>query len=100
MRLGVNNERQPVWENATRLLSEWQRQESVSQLGQTAFALGLLLRCAAMQKTQYEKLLKDANLSERDCQDLLGLLHSIAPAHLQWALTWAELLIVHSSKGI
>jgi len=99
-RLGVNNERQPLWENAARLFGEWQRQKSVSQLGQTAFALGLLLRCAAIQKTQYEKLLKDANLSERDCQDLLGLLHRIAPAHLQWALTWAELLVIHSPKGI
>ncbi len=98
-RRGTNNTRYPFWSGAARLLTIWQRQSSVSQFGQVAFALGLLLRCAAIQQAQFHKLLKDANLSEVDCRDTLTLLNTIAPEHVQWGLTWAELLILHSPQG-
>jgi len=98
-RMGINNERWPFWSSATRLFTMWQRQETVSQLGQISLALGLLLRCAAYQTSQFYKLLNDANLTEQDCQTTLAQLNRISPEHVQWGLTWAELLILHSPKG-
>ena len=86
----------PFWANADRLLVAWSNNEEVSQLGQAVFSLGVLLRTAANNRTQYRKLLKDASLSELDVQNLLAEIDKTAPAHLQWGLTWAELLYQHS----
>jgi len=97
-RMGTNNPQYPFWSSATRLLSVWHNQKTVSDLGKITIAFGLLLRSAAVQQKQFRKLLKDANLSEKDCKELLSLLNNNAPNHLQWGLTWAELLIIHSPQ--
>jgi len=97
-RIGTNNPHQLFWSSATRLLTMWHNQKRVSDLGKIAVAFSLLLRAAVIQQKQFHKLLKDANLSEKDCQNMLSLLNDNAPKHLQWGLTWAELLIVHSPQ--
>jgi len=97
-RMGTNNPQYPFWSSATRLLSVWHNQKRVSDLGKITVAFSLLLRSAAVQQKQFRKLLKDANLSEKDCKELLSLLNNDAPNHLQWGLTWAELLIMHSPQ--
>ncbi|HRQ41840.1 MAG TPA: DNA-directed RNA polymerase subunit alpha C-terminal domain-containing protein [Chloroflexota bacterium] len=96
-RFGTENTNQPYWASAARLLGEWRHQHSVSEFGQTIFALSTLLRAAALRPKQFSRLIKDASLSERDVQELLAELNQKAPEHLQWGLTWAELLMVHSS---
>lgn len=96
-RFGMENTNQPYWASASRLLSDWRHHRSVSEFGQTIFALSTLLRAAAIRPKQYYRLLKEASLSEKDVQELLAGLNQTVPDHVQWGLTWAELLIVHSS---
>ena len=56
----------------------------------------MVLRLAAYDGLEFRKLLTKVELSEVDIQSLLAELHRISAAHLQWGLTWAELLIIHS----
>lgn len=96
-RFGMENTNQPYWASASRLLGDWRHQHSVSEFGQTLFALCALLRAAAIRPKQYYRLIKEASLSEKDVQELLAELNQTAPNHVHWGLTWAELLMVHSS---
>ena len=83
--------------SANRLLARWANEERVSRSGRQIVALGLLLRLAAAHPHAYFRLLKRFNLSEGDMQALLEEIAAWSPAHLAWGLTWAELLIRHSS---
>ena len=96
LRYGTNSEDASLWASAARLLSQWYERKDVSELGQVAFALGMLLRTASYNPRRYRRLLKNANLSNMDVQNLLADLNRTAVAHLEWGLTWAELLILHS----
>ncbi|MEZ4514743.1 MAG: sigma factor-like helix-turn-helix DNA-binding protein [Chloroflexota bacterium] len=98
-RYGMDSEPLGFWGSVARLLSRWQGEENVegvSVLGQTAVALGILLRTAAYQPNLFDKLRKEANLAEMDVHRLLADLNQNAPEHVQWGLTWAELLYRHS----
>ncbi len=96
LRYGTNSEEASLWASASRLLSQWYEHKDVSELGQAAFALGMLLRTASYNPRRYRRLLRNANLSEMDAQNLLADLNRASVAHLHWGLTWAELLILHS----
>ena len=95
-RYGNNNKPTSFWASATRLLNAWYQTEEVTLFGQTVMALGILLRSAAYYPRNFHRLRKNANLSELDIQNLLTWLNETAVAHIQWALTWAEMLKVHS----
>lgn len=84
------------WASAARLLRAWHQEGGVTLLGQATLALSVLLRTAAYQPRAFEKLRKEASLSETDCKQLLAELNQMAPEHLQWGLTWAEILYLHS----
>lgn len=86
--------------SANRLLSRWGREGCVSRSGQQIVALGLLLRLAAIHPYAYYRVLKRSHLSEGDVQALLAEIATRSPAHLTWGLTWAELLIRHSSGPV
>jgi hypothetical protein len=96
LRYGTNSEEASLWASSARLLSRWYEHKDVSEVGQAVFALGMLLRTASYNPRRYRRLLKNANLSEMDAQNLLADLNRTSVAHLQWGLTWAELLILHS----
>lgn len=98
-RYGENHEPTPFWASVTRLLRVWHQNQEVSLLGQTAVAFGILLRTAAYQPHRFRKICKNASLSELDVQNLLAMLNETAVSHLHWALTWAELLKIHSFDG-
>jgi hypothetical protein len=83
--------------SASRLLAEWQQNGEVSPLGQSVFALGVLLRMAGYNVNGYRGLLKNGALTEADVQQMLMEVNSAAPQHLEWGLMWAELLVVHSN---
>ncbi|MCB9431126.1 MAG: hypothetical protein H6668_03995 [Ardenticatenaceae bacterium] len=98
-RYATDSEPLSFWGSVARLLSQWQGEqnvEGVSVLGQTAVALGILLRTAAYQPNLFDKLRKEANLAEMDVRGLLADLNQIVPEYVQWGLTWAELLYRHS----
>lgn len=97
IRLGESSAVRSPMASASRLLAEWQQNGGVSQLGQSVFALGVLLRMAAYNVNAYRGLLKNCALTELDVQQMLSEVNSVAPHHLKWALTWAELLVVHST---
>jgi hypothetical protein len=97
-RLGTASDALPYWASAFCLLDDWQKKQSVSLFGQMAFALGALLRAAARHPKPYHRLLNEAALSEKDVQELLQNLNNQSPEHVQWGLTWAELLMQHSSR--
>lgn len=88
----------PLWASAARLLSTWHQSSAVTVLGQVALAFAVLLRSAAYQPQAFKKLRKDASLSESDCQQLVADFNQFIPNHLQWGLTWAELLYLHSHE--
>lgn len=92
----TSDQRSPL-ASASRLLAEWQQNGEVSPLGQSVFALGVLLRMAAYNVNAYRGLLKNCLLTEIDVQQMLSEVSSVAPQHLEWGLTWAELLVVHST---
>lgn len=96
IRYGTNSADTSAWVCAARLLNRWRSDKSVSQLGQSALAFGLLIRSAAYSQRQFQKLCKDANLLEKDVKVLLAELNTTSAAHLQWGITWAELLFLHS----
>lgn len=89
----------PLWASAARLLMTWQQQKDVTPLGQAAFALAVLLRTAAYKPHAFKTIRKDASLSEADCQQLLADFNKLLPDHLQWGLTWAELLYCHNPRS-
>ena len=93
---GTSDERSPL-ASASRLLEEWEQTGEVSPFGQAAFALGMLLRTAAHNVNAYRGLLKSCALAEADVQRMLNEIDRVAAAHLEWGLTWAELLVVHSA---
>lgn len=82
--------------SASRLLEGWQQSNTITPLGQAAFALGVALRMPITHQKQFYKLLKEANLTEKKLQTILAELNQVAPQHVQWGLTWAELLAQHS----
>lgn len=88
----------PLWASAARLLSTWHQSGEVTVLGQVALAFAVLLRTAAYQPQAFKKLRKDASFSEADCQQLVADFNQFIPDHLQWGLTWAELLYLHSQE--
>jgi len=100
MQYGSDREEASPWASAVRLLSQWQADKSVSELGQLTLALGILVRTAAYDHQQFYKLLAHANLVESSVKDLLAAIHKASIAHLQWGMTWAELLILHSPGKI
>lgn len=87
------------WASAARLLEQWNADDSVSKFGQSVFPLAMLLRTAAYEQQEFCRILTDSLLSENLIKNLLSEINEISPLHLQWALTWAELLIVHSPTG-
>ena len=98
IRLGdTSDERSPL-AATSRLLAEWQQDGEVSPLGQSVFALCVLLRMAAHNVNAYRSMLKNCALVEFDVQKMLHEVNGIAPIHLEWGLTWAELLVVHSAR--
>jgi len=96
MRYGTNSADTSSWACAARLLNSWSIDKSISQLGQSVLAFGLLIRSAAHSQRQFQKLCKDVNLSDKDVQVLLADLNKTSAAHLRWGITWAELLFLHS----
>jgi hypothetical protein len=97
IRLGESSAVRSPMASASRLLAEWQQNGEASQLGQSVFALGVLLRMAAYNVNAYRGLLKNCALTELDVQQMLNEVSRVAPQHLEWGLTWAELLVVHST---
>lgn len=84
------------WKNLDRLMVELKQKNELSDLGELALAVGALLRTAANNRKQYNKLLKDSGFSEIDIQNILFLMSETAPSHLKWGLNWSELLYIHS----
>lgn len=93
---GAKSNPQHFWAAAARLLADWRGNNHVSPAGQAIFALAALLRAAANHREQFYKLLKDAALAEKDVQTWLAIFNQTAPDHVQWGLTWAELLAQHT----
>ena len=93
---GADREESSPWASATRLLNYLNSDKTGGELRQAALALSMVLRLAAYDGLEFRKLLTKVELSEVDIQSLLAELHRISAAHLQWGLTWAELLIIHS----
>lgn len=86
----------PLWGGAGRVLAHWQQHGGVTELAQACFALGILLRTAAYKPALFQKLAHETALTEADIQQQMAELNSQAPAHLEWGLIWAELLMIHS----
>jgi hypothetical protein len=97
MRFGKENTEQPYWASAFRLLDDWRNGCSVSEFGQALFAFSTLLREAAKRPKSFHRMIKEASLSESDVHELLVELNQTKLDYVQWGLTWAELLMVHSS---
>ena len=89
-----SDERSPV-ASAARLLEYWRANGEVSSYGQAAFALGVLLRFAAARRSAYSGLRKSLQISENEIRNALAVLHTTTPQHLEWGLTWAELVMQH-----
>jgi len=100
LRYGTNSADTSAWACAARLLNSWGIDNSVSQLGQSVLAFGLLIRSAAYNQRQFQKLCKDANLSASDVRILLAELNKTSAAHLNWGITWAELLFLHGPPQV
>lgn len=96
LRYGANSDESSPWAGATRLINKCKAERSLSEQAQGVFALALLMRTAAYYQGRYTRLIKDASLSEADVKRLLAAVEEQAPEHLRWALTWAELLMLHS----
>ena len=90
-----SNERSPL-ASAARLLKTWHDSGEVSSVGLAATAIGTILRFAANYRGAYAGLRKSLELSESEIRDSLTLLNTHAPGHLDWGLTWAELIMTHS----
>lgn len=96
VRYGDSSEEASPWAGAARLLMFSGETKSVSDLGQAALALGVLLRTAAYHPHRYQRLLQRSALTPATVQNLLAELNQSAAAHLHWGMTWAELLMLHS----
>ncbi len=92
----TNSKANSPWASVDRLFSRWSQEKCVSQFGRYVVGLGMLLRTAAHDPNVYYRLLKRANLSEKDTQDMLAEITKKSTAYVKWGLTWAELLIEQS----
>ncbi|MGE3320567.1 MAG: hypothetical protein AB7I18_14860, partial [Candidatus Berkiella sp.] len=93
---GSDREEASPWASAARLINYWNIDNDGNEVRQATLALSMLLRLVAYNKMQFCNLLMKIDLSIVDLQNLLAELYRISAAHLQWGLTWAELLILHS----
>ena len=95
IRYRANSEEASPWASGARLLTSWQVGTNHA-VGQATLSLGILLRTAAYHPHRYRRMLDQAGLSAVNITSLLTRLVTSFPDHLQWGLTWAELLILHS----
>lgn len=100
MQYGPDRGEASPWASAVRLLNRWQLNENISELGQLSFVLGMLVRSAAYDREQFFNLLTKMQLAESTIANLLVDLNKVSPAHLEWGITWAELIILHSPGKI
>lgn len=97
IRLGDTSDECSPLAAGSRLLAAWQQNGEVRLLGQFVLSVGMLLRMAAYNVDVYRALLKKCALTEYDVQQMLSEVNGIAPKHMEWGLTWAELLVIHST---
>lgn len=98
IRIGAVGAELSPWVYANRLLNHWSIEKSVSQFGQLIFAFGMLLRSAAYQPRQFQRLCKETRISIADIQSILAEINQ--SAHLAWGVTWAELLFLSKRSTV
>lgn len=95
---------EPLFSSGVRFLNAMEAQvpsqgrDYMMRLDRHTLALGIILRSYSLKRQSARKEILDRiNMTEDQLKELLETANRACPDLLEWALTWSEIFIVHSS---
>jgi hypothetical protein len=100
----LRNYDEPLFSGGLRFIREMEAQvpsedcDHMMRLDLHMLALGIILRSYSLRRQSSRlEILKRINMTEDQLKALLESANRVCPDLLEWALTWSEIFIVHSS---